>query len=103
MPPTLFFDALFSIRYFRTSRIHFHADPHGWESYGANAQPCPLTSDFDAWRETLAYASGVFASEIRCANLEHLIPVARPAQFLSFRTAHANARGRDVKKTGWAA
>ena len=27
------------------------------------------------------------------ANLEHSIPVARPARFLSFWAAHANARG----------
>src|SRR5271166_4740659 len=29
----------------------------------------------------------------RRANLEHSIPVARPARFLSFRATHANARG----------
>src|SRR5208282_3114246 len=38
----------------------------------------------------------------RRANLEHPIPVARPARFLSFRTAHANAggsfRGHDAQK-----
>jgi len=29
--------------------------------------------------------------------------LARPARFLSYRTGHANARGHDAKKTGWAA
>jgi len=39
----------------------------------------------------------------RRANLEHSIPVARPTRFLSFRAAHANARGsfrgHDSKKS----
>ena len=58
--------------------------------------------DFNAWLETLAYASGVFASEAVVRTSEHSIPVARPARFLSFRVAHANARGsfreHDCKK-----
>jgi hypothetical protein len=52
-----------------------------------------LDPDFNAWLETLAYSSGVFASEAVRANLEHSVPVTRPARFLSFRAAHANARG----------
>ena len=44
-----------------------------------------------AWPETLADASEAFATESRRANLEHSISVPRPARFLSFRVAHANA------------
>jgi hypothetical protein len=36
---------------------------------------------------------GVRKRSRRRANLEHSIPVARPARFLSFWAAHANARG----------
>ena len=63
MLPGLFFDALFSIRYFRTSRIHFHAIRIGGNLMVQTHNHASLTSDFDAWLETLAYASGVFASE----------------------------------------
>src|SRR5271165_5657486 len=61
-----------------------------------------LHPDFNAWVETLAYASGgVRKRSRRRANLEHSIPVARPTRFLSFWAAHANARrsfrGHDSK------
>jgi predicted unusual protein kinase regulating ubiquinone biosynthesis (AarF/ABC1/UbiB family) len=52
-----------------------------------------LDPDFNAWRETLAYASGVFASEAVVRTWSIPFPVAGPARFLSFRATHPNARG----------
>jgi hypothetical protein len=61
-----------------------------------------LDPDFNAWRETLAYACGVFASEAVVRTWSIQFPWFRPARFLSFRAAHANAggtfRGHDPKK-----
>jgi hypothetical protein len=44
-----------------------------------------LDPDFNAWLEPLAYVSGGVRKRSCRANLEHSIPVARPARFLSFR------------------
>ena len=103
MLPSLFFDALFSIHYFRTSRIHFHADPHGGNLMVQTHNHAPLTSDFDAWLETLAYASGVFASEAVARTWSIQFPwLDRPDFYrsgLPMRTLAATM----PKKTGWAA
>jgi hypothetical protein len=87
---------------FRTSRIHFPRRSACGESHGANAESAAQTlpdtgrnPDFNAWLETLATCLRSVCKRSRRANLEHsiAIPVARPARFLSFRTAQANARG----------
>jgi len=86
---------------FRTSRIHFPRRSACGESHGANAESAAQTlpdtgrnPDFNAWLETLATCLRSVCKRSRRANLEHsiAIPVARPARFLSFRTAQANAR-----------
>ena len=64
-----------------------------WESYGANAQPCPTHVRFRCLAGNPRLCLRSVRKRSRCANLEHSIPVARPARFLSFRAAHANARG----------
>src|SRR5271165_4324041 len=52
-----------------------------------------LDPDFNAWLETPRVCLRGVRKRSRRANPEHSIPVARPARFLSFRAAHANARG----------
>jgi hypothetical protein len=62
-----------------------------------------LDPGFNAWLETPAYASEVFASEAVVRTWSIQFPWLGPARFLSFRAAHANARGsfrgHDPKKS----
>ena len=62
-----------------------------------------LTSDFDAWLETLAYASGVFASEAVARTWSIQFPWPdRPDFYRSGLPMRALAATMP-KKTGWAA
>jgi hypothetical protein len=57
------------------------------------ANTCQLDPDFNAWLETLAYASGVFASEAVVRTWSVQFPWLDRLDFNRSGAAHANARG----------